>query len=343
MNKKLYINPPLLKRAYDWRNGPQPKNRQELDEFFNSPAINLVKDQICEMGRRIYNKGYTDGNGGNLSVRVGKDLVLCTPTLCCKGFMKREDICLVDMNAGQLCGYRPRTSEVKVHIAMMKAAGMDACMHCHPPHCNAFLFAGIVPPNGVNPEADIFLSQIPLAPYATPGTDAVAKTVSEAAKKSNVVFMANHGIVCGGRDIEEAEWFAENADAYCQVLLLACLHGKPVRQLGGIFVKDIRKIRQAMGLSVDEKQPLYNTHEFAGKSMIGILANDILADGKIDFDETDILLDFVRPLAKAYGGKYAVFCKTLEKTRADGKITQSESKRLAAQLKELAAEAYPDK
>ena len=94
MDKKLYINPPLVERAYDWKNGPQPKTRKELDKFFNSPAINKVKDQICEMGRRIYNKGYTDGNGGNLSVRVGEDLVLCSPTLCCKGFMKREDICL---------------------------------------------------------------------------------------------------------------------------------------------------------------------------------------------------------------------------------------------------------
>jgi L-fuculose-phosphate aldolase len=267
MDSSLYINPPLVDRAYDWRRGPQPKTRKALDKFFDSAPINAVKDQICEMGRRIYNKGYTDGNGGNLSVRVGEDLVLCSPTLCCKGFMKREDICLVDMNAGQLCGYRPRTSEVKVHIAMMKATGMNACMHCHPPHCNAFLFAGQVPPNGVNPEADIFLSQIPLAPYATPGTDEVAKSVAEAAKRSNVVFMENHGIVCGGRDIEEAEWFAENADAYCQVLLLATLHKKPVLQLGEKFVKDIIAIRKAMGLTVLEGQALYNTRTFAGQSM----------------------------------------------------------------------------
>ena len=267
MDKKLYINPPLVNRVYDWKKGPQPKTRNELDRFFNSPAINAVKDQICEMGRRIYAKGYTDGNGGNISVRVGEDLVLCTPTLCCKGFMKREDICLVDMNAGQLCGYRPRTSEVRVHIAMMKSAGMNACMHCHPPHCNAFLFAGEVPPSGINPEADIFLGQIPLAPYATPGTDAVAASVAEAAKKSNVVFMANHGVVCGGRDVEEAEWFAENADAYCQVLLLSCLHGRPVQQLAEPFVKDIIAIRKSMGLAVPAGQPLYNSRVFAGRKL----------------------------------------------------------------------------
>jgi L-fuculose-phosphate aldolase len=181
--------------------------------------------------------------------------------------MKREDICLVDMKGGQLCGTRPRTSEVKVHIAMMKATGMNACMHCHPPHCNAFLFAGLVPPNGINPEADIFLGQIPLAPYATPGTDAVAASVAAAAKKSNVVFMQNHGIVCGGRDIEEAEWFAENADAYCQVLLLANAHGGKVKQLAPTFVEDILNIRKAMGLVVPKGQKLYNTHKFNGYTM----------------------------------------------------------------------------
>ncbi len=267
MDKKLYINPPLVNRVYDWKNGPQPKTRAQLDKFFKSAPIVKVKEQICEMGRRIYNKGYTDGNGGNISVRVGEDLILCTPTLCCKGFMKPEDICLVDMAAGQLCGYRPRTSEVRVHIAMMKATGMNACMHCHPPHCNAFLFAGLVPPNGINPEADIFLGQIPIAPYGTPGTDEVAANVAEAAKSSNVVFMENHGIVCGGRDVEEAEWFAENADAYCQVLLLAAGHGAPLQQVGKKSVEDFLKIRAAMGLAIPPGQKLYNTNSFNGYKM----------------------------------------------------------------------------
>ena len=267
MDKKLYINPPLVNRAYDWKRGPQPKTRRELDKFFNSPVLNKVKDQMCEMGRRLYNRGYTDGNGGNLSVRVGEDLVLCSPTLCCKGFMKREDICLVDMNAGQLCGYRPRTSEVKVHIAMMKTAGWNACVHCHPPHCNAFVFAGQVPPSGINPEADIFFNQIPLAPYGTPGTDEVAANVAAMSKKSNVVFMENHGIVCGARDIEEAEWFAENADAFCQVVLLASGHGAKLQQVGPESVRDFLAIRKALGLPVDERQPLYNTRKFNGYTM----------------------------------------------------------------------------
>ncbi|MBQ4385777.1 MAG: class II aldolase/adducin family protein [Kiritimatiellae bacterium] len=267
MDKNLYIKPPLVNRAYDWRSGPQPKTRRQLDAFFKSPAIRKVKQDMCEMGRRIYARGYTDGNGGNLSVRVGEDLVLCSPTLCCKGFMKEEDICLVDMNAGQLCGYRPRTSEVKVHIAMMLSAGWNACIHCHPPHCNAFLFAGQVPPSGINPEADIFFGQIPLAPYATPGSDEVAESVAAASKKSNVVFMENHGIVCGARDIEEAEWFAENADAYCEVLLLAAGHGAKLNQVGPKGVADFMAIRKSLGLPVDEGMKTYNTRRFNGYRM----------------------------------------------------------------------------
>ena len=79
--------------------------------------------------------------------------------------------------------------------------------------------------------------------------------------------MENHGVVCGGRDIEEAEWFAENADAYCQVLLLASGHGGKVNQLAPKFVKDIVAIRKAMGLSVVKGQKLYNTRRFNGYTM----------------------------------------------------------------------------
>ena len=79
--------------------------------------------------------------------------------------------------------------------------------------------------------------------------------------------MENHGVVCGGRDIEEAEWFAENADAYCQVLLLAAGHGGKINQLKPKFIKDIVAIRKAMGLSVVKGQKLYNTRRFNGYTM----------------------------------------------------------------------------
>lgn len=265
-SKSLYIHPPLVNRVFDWRKH-NPTTRNDIDAFFMSEQVRAVKLQMVEMGRRLYKREYVDGNGGNISVRVGRDLVLCSPTLCSKGFMSEADICMVDMEAGQLCGYRPATSEVKVHIAMMKSVGVNACIHAHPPCCNAFLFAGLVPPSGVNPEADIFLGQIPLAPYAAPGSVEVAQSVARAAKISNVIFMENHGVVAGAADVEEAMWYLENADSYCKMLLLAGLHKGRVNQVPEECLGAFRDLRRKNGLSIPKGQPPYNTHEFAGYRM----------------------------------------------------------------------------
>jgi len=138
------------------------------------------------------------------------------------------------------------------------------CLHAHPPHCNAFLFAGQVPPSGINPEADIFLGHIPLAPYGTPGSLETARAVAEAARQSTVVFMENHGVITGARDVEEAEWFMENADAYCRMVLMAGLHKAPLNQVGPEGVADFLAIRKSIGYAVPDNQPLYNTETYAG-------------------------------------------------------------------------------
>ena len=91
--------------------------------------------------------------------------------------------------------------------------------------------------------------------------------VGEASKKSQVVFMENHGVITGGRHVEEAYWFMENADAYCRMLLLAGLHKAPLNQVDEAGVHDFLKIRKAIGLPVPEGQALYNTDTFAGYKM----------------------------------------------------------------------------
>ena len=155
MSQDWSIKPALPNLVFPWENY-DPQTPEEVAEFFELPEIQVIKERMCDMGRRLWTREFVDGNGGNLSVRVSKDLLLCSPTLISKGFMKPEDICLVDMEGRQKAGIRPSTSEVKTHIAMMKSVGVNACIHAHPAHCNAFLFAGIVPPSGINPEADIF-------------------------------------------------------------------------------------------------------------------------------------------------------------------------------------------
>src|ERR1051326_3126649 len=92
----------------------------ELEAYFHSPAARVLKEQLCDIGRRLWGRAYVDGNGGNLAIRAGDDIALCTPTLVSKGFMKPEDMCLVDFEGNQLAGDRKRTSEILMHLQIMK-------------------------------------------------------------------------------------------------------------------------------------------------------------------------------------------------------------------------------
>ncbi len=99
---------------------------------------------MCDIGRRIWEKDYVDGNGGNITIRVGDNLVLCTPTLISKGFMRPEELCLIDLDGRQLAGTRKRTSEALTHLGIMKRQpAAKACVHAHPPHATAFAIANV--------------------------------------------------------------------------------------------------------------------------------------------------------------------------------------------------------
>ena len=184
--------------------------------------IHKIKQQICEIGDRLYKKGFAAANDGNISVRISEKEVLCTPTLITKGFMKPEDLCLVDMDGNQLEGRRKRTSEVKLHLALMKERPeIKAVVHCHPPHATAFGVAREPVPQCVLPEVEIFIGNTPITKYAIPGSQEFADTVLPFVHKANVIILANHGTVSFDQDVEKAYWWTEILDAYCRILMLA--------------------------------------------------------------------------------------------------------------------------
>ena len=122
-------------------------SKAELEKFFNSRHCRGLKEQICELGRRMWQRAYVEGNGGNLAMRVGADLALCTPTMISKGFMQPADLCLVDLDGNQLCGTKKRTSEILMHLQIMKRQPKAvASCHGHPPHATAFALVGEAPP-----------------------------------------------------------------------------------------------------------------------------------------------------------------------------------------------------
>lgn len=189
--------------------------------------VHKIKQEICEIGDRIYKKGFAAANDGNISYRVGPNEVVCTPTQICKGFMKPDDLCVVDMEGKQLSGHRKRTSEILLHLAIMKERPeIKAVCHCHPPHATAFAVAREPIPQCVLPEVEVFLGDVPITKYGTPGGQDFADTILPFVHKSNVILLANHGTVSFGETVEKAYWWSEILDAYCRILMLSRGLGK---------------------------------------------------------------------------------------------------------------------
>jgi L-fuculose-phosphate aldolase len=187
-----------------------------------------LKEQICEIGRRVYARGFAAANDGNISIRLNDREVLCTPTMMCKGFMKCEDMCKVDYEGNQIAGTRKRSSEILLHLAVYKhRPDVQAVVHCHPPHATAFAVAGVPIPQCILPEVEVFLGEVPTAVYETPGTQKFANTIVPYLKSSNTIILSNHGTVTFGPDLEKAYWNSEIIDAYCRILILA-------RQVGNV-------------------------------------------------------------------------------------------------------------
>jgi L-fuculose-phosphate aldolase len=228
-------------------NSKSPK--AELEAFFNSAYCLALKQQICEVGRRLWQRAYVDGNGGNIAIRVGDDIALCTPTLVSKGFMKPEDLCLVDFEGNQLLGAKKRTSEILMHLQMMKRQHKAiATVHCHPPYSTGFAVAGVAPPTCMIPEFEVFCA-VAIAPYRTPGTPEMGKLVADLVEQHNTILMANHGVVSWShQSVEDAYFKMEILEAYCRTILVAAQLGKPPNTMTPAQLKDLLNIKQSLGI-----------------------------------------------------------------------------------------------
>ena len=217
--------------------------------LFHSPEAEAIKAEIVAVGRKLWQRSYVDGNGGNISYRLNDEVVICTPTLVSKSDLKPEDLCLVDLEGKQLAGGKPRTSEILMHLEIYKAvAEAKAVVHCHPPHATAYAITGRVPPTCIIPEYEVFVGKVALSPYETPGTPKFAQTVIPFVKNHNTILLSNHGIVCWADSVTHAEWYAEVVDTYCWTLMLAAQLGTPISQISAEKAADLLAIKQRLGL-----------------------------------------------------------------------------------------------
>ena len=228
---------------------PQQIFASEPQQIFASPEAAALKQEMVRAGRKLWERQYVDGNGGNISVRISPRYVLCTPTLCSKGDLCVEDISLVDLDNDQICGDRPQTSEILLHLEIYKAVpSARAVIHCHPPYATAHAVAGVVPQGNLIPEQEVFIGPVALAPYETPGTRAFAQTVLPYVNDHNTILLANHGIVCWADTVTHAEWYVEVVDTYCKTVMIASQLAPKLNQIPPDKIADLLAIKKKLGL-----------------------------------------------------------------------------------------------
>jgi len=227
----------------------RPAANLPLQELFSSPHAQALKEEIVAAGRKLWQRQYVDGNGGNISARLSPEHILCTPTMLSKGDLRPEDLSLVDLENNQIVGDLPQTSEIRLHLEIYKAVPeAQAVIHCHPPYATAHAVAGVIPQGNLVPEQEVFIGPVVLAPYETPGTMAFARTVLPMVKRHNTILLANHGIVCWADTVTHAEWYAEIIDTYCKTVMIASQLRSPLTEIPAHKIDELLAIKKRIGL-----------------------------------------------------------------------------------------------
>jgi len=212
-----------------------------------------VKNEIIEIGKRIYSRGYVASNDGNISARIDGKKILITPTGISKGFMKPDDLIIVDYNGKVLSGSKKPSSEINMHLQFYKEReDVQSVCHAHPPYATGFAVAGIPLDKCVLPEVVVTLGSIPLVEYGTPGTDEFTKPLIPLMKNYDAFMLANHGVVTVGKDILNAYHKMETVEHFANIIFIAQLLGS-VNVLKEDEVKKLINLREKFGVTTDAK------------------------------------------------------------------------------------------
>ena len=186
-----------------------------------------LRADIVEVGRRMYARGYTASNDGNISVRLGPDRLLMTPRSVCKGFMTADMMCITDPDGRKLQGDRDPSSEMLMHLEVYRQRpDVEAVVHAHPPTATGFAVAGIPLDRAVLAEVLTTLGSIPIAEYATPSTSELPAAVRKYITAHDGMLLANHGALTVGADLYGAYYKMETIEHFAKISLVARLLGR---------------------------------------------------------------------------------------------------------------------
>src|SRR6185503_18461978 len=205
----------------------------------------------------IYEKGYVASTDGNISVRLPDGHIMCTPTICNKGFVRPEDMVIIDIHGKRVKGERKASSEIAMHLLIYEMRpDAKAVVHAHPQAATAYAAAGIPLNKALISEVVLALGCIPLAEYGTPGTPELTDQLRPFIKNFDALLMANHGVVTYGVDLEDAFNRMDTVEHFAKISLYTKILGKE-RLLSNENVEKLLVQRQKYyGLDSSETKPM---------------------------------------------------------------------------------------
>ena len=201
-----------------------------------------LRGGIVEVGRRLYARGYTASNDGNISTRLDGGRLLMTPKNVCKGFMTADMMVVTDLDGKKIAGDRDPSSEMQMHLEVYRQRpDARAVVHAHPPIATGFAVAGIPLDRAVLAEVITTLGSVPIAEYATPSTKELPEAVRRYVKAHDGMLLANHGALTLGADLFAAYYKMETIEHFAKISFVA-------RLLGGERLLSRQEVDRLQGL-----------------------------------------------------------------------------------------------
>jgi L-fuculose-phosphate aldolase len=206
-----------------------------------------LRRAIVDVCRKLYDRGLIAGAEGNVSARLDAARILVTPAGVAKCDVRPSDLVVVDERGGRAPGHARPSTELAMHTHIYRErADVRAIVHAHPPVATAFAVSGETFEAPVLPEVIVALGPVALVPYATPGTDALARACQNVVKGHDVLLLANHGATTVGPSMSVAYGRMESLEHSARILLAARLLGR-VRTLTAEQVRDLVAARDEAG------------------------------------------------------------------------------------------------
>ncbi len=172
---------------------------------------------VVRYGRLLYEKGLTNGTGGNISARVG-DMMVITPSGSCKGILDQNELVTVDIVSGKAVSGKP-SMETPFHLTVYRnRPDVKGVVHVHPRFCTVLACASVPVDPALTPEGLMVLGRrVPLIPYATPGSDDLAMMLGREVESADAFLLESHGAIAVGKELKDAFHRMETLEAHAEL------------------------------------------------------------------------------------------------------------------------------